>query len=36
MDREPAKRIEDLNLDNTSRRLLRQDNALRWLGQDGA
>ena len=36
MDREPAKRIEQLNLDNTSRRLLRQDNALRWLGQDCA
>lgn len=34
MDREPANRIDQLNLDDATRKLLRQDNALRWLGQD--
>lgn len=34
MDREPASRIDQLELDAATRRLLRQDNALRWLGRD--
>ena len=36
MDREPAHRIDQLTLDDATRRLLRQDNALRWLGRDSA
>ena len=36
MDREPARRIDQLTLDDATRRLLRQDNALRWLGRDSA
>jgi aminocarboxymuconate-semialdehyde decarboxylase len=36
MDREPASRIDQLQLDAATRRLLRQDNALRWLGRDNA
>ena len=36
MDREPARRIDQLNLDDATRKLLRQDNALRWLAQDSA
>jgi aminocarboxymuconate-semialdehyde decarboxylase len=36
MDREPAHRIDQLALDEATRRLLRQDNAMRWLGQDSA
>lgn len=36
MDREPAHRIDQLALDDATRQLLRQDNALRWLGQDSA
>ncbi|MDH4376006.1 MAG: amidohydrolase family protein [Ramlibacter sp.] len=33
LDKEPAKRIEDLSLDEATTRLLRQDNALRWLAR---
>ena len=36
MEREPAHRIDQLALDDATRQLLRQDNALRWLGQDSA
>ncbi|MDB5915650.1 MAG: aminocarboxymuconate-semialdehyde decarboxylase [Ramlibacter sp.] len=34
LDREPARRIDELALGEETRRLLRQDNALRWLGRD--
>lgn len=34
LDREPARRIADLKLDEATVRLLRQDNALRWLARD--
>jgi aminocarboxymuconate-semialdehyde decarboxylase len=34
LDREPAKRINDLQLDEVTARLLRHDNALRWLARD--
>lgn len=33
MDREPEQRIAQLELDAATQRLLRQDNALRWLGR---
>lgn len=33
MDRDPAARIDDLALEEATRRMLRQDNALRWLGR---
>ena len=33
MDRDPSQRIEKLQLDGTTRRLLRRDNALRWLAR---
>ena len=33
MDREPARRIDSLAIVEATRRLLRHDNALRWLGQ---
>lgn len=36
LDREPAARIEQLELDESTRRLLRQDNALRWLARTAA
>ncbi len=36
LDREPARRIEALELGAATRRLLRQDNALRWLGRPAA
>jgi aminocarboxymuconate-semialdehyde decarboxylase len=34
MDREPAARIDGLGLDEATTRLLRHDNALRWLARD--
>ena len=33
LDKEPARRIDDLSLDDATARLLRQDNALRWLAR---
>jgi aminocarboxymuconate-semialdehyde decarboxylase len=36
LDRDPAGRIDALALDEATRRLLRQDNALRWLGRPAA
>lgn len=36
LDRNPARRIDELDLDETTRRLLRNDNALRWLGRTAA
>ena len=33
LDRDPAGRIDDLDLDQATRQLLRNDNALRWLGR---
>lgn len=33
MDRAPERRIAELGVDDTTHRLLRQDNALRWLGR---
>jgi aminocarboxymuconate-semialdehyde decarboxylase len=36
MDRDPAGRIDALALDEATRTLLRQDNALRWLGRAAA
>jgi aminocarboxymuconate-semialdehyde decarboxylase len=33
LEREPARRIDELALGDVTRRLLRQDNALRWLGR---
>ena len=33
LDRDPAGRIDELDLDEVTRRLLRNDNALRWLGR---
>jgi len=35
-DREPSRRIDQLTLDAATCRLLRQDNALRWLGRDSS
>jgi len=34
LDRQPAQRIDDLALDEATTRLLRQDNALRWLARE--
>ncbi|WP_354003759.1 amidohydrolase family protein [Ramlibacter aurantiacus] len=34
LDREPARRIDDLQLDEATVRLLRHDNALRWLARE--
>lgn len=34
LDKEPAKRIDELQLDQATVRLLRQDNALRWLARE--
>jgi aminocarboxymuconate-semialdehyde decarboxylase len=34
LDKEPAKRIDALQLDQATVRLLRQDNALRWLARE--
>jgi hypothetical protein len=36
MDREPAQRIDQLALDDATRKMLRQNNALRWLGKESA
>ena len=33
LDKEPAQRIDDLSLDDATTRLLRHDNALRWLAR---
>jgi len=33
MDRHPDRRLDDLNLDAGTHRLLREGNALRWLGR---
>lgn len=33
LDKEPARRIDDLSLDDATTRLLRHDNALRWLAR---
>ena len=35
LDKEPARRIDDLALDEPTLRLLRHDNALRWLAREG-